>query len=374
MIHWRNTLSRSTNGKGLYLIPILSKTLDVMELLEQEKKPLNLEQIHQRTTISKTTVFRILHTLVHRGYVSRPEDGRYRLVSRPRKLRFGFGGQSGELPFSNAVTESLRKAGMSAGVDLLILDNRYDGNVARQNAEEFITSNVDLVIEFQTEQYAAPIIADRLAGAGIPLVAVDIPHPNAIYFGIDNFRAGFDAGALLAEAAEKHWNGKVDLVVGLDLPKAGPLVQSRITGSFEAIRSRLPQIPFEKFFRLDGAGLRDESYKVMLQFLKKHHGAKHILVAVNNDVNALGAIEAARELKCERCLLVVGHDCIPEAMDEMKRRHSPLVGSVSHEVATYGPRLIHLGLAIIKGESVSPYNYVEHKVVRSENATSAALA
>lgn len=367
-------MKKSANGKGLYLIPILSKTFDVIELLEQEKKPLNLEQIHQRTRISKTTVFRILHTLVHRGYVSRPENGNYRLVSRPRKLRFGFGGQSGELPFSNAVTESLRKAAMASGVDLLVLDNKYDGNVARQNAEEFVSSNVDLVIEFQTEQYVAPIIADRLAAAGIPLIAVDIPHPHAIYFGIDNFRAGFDAGTMLADAAEHTWGGKVDLVVGLDLKKAGALVQSRITGSFEAIKSRLPQIPEDKYIRVDGAGLREESYKVMLQLLKKQRNAKHILVAVNNDVNALGAIDAARELKCEKSLLVVGHDCIPDAVQEMNRKNSPMVGSVSHEVATYGPRLIELGLAIVKGESVSPYNYVEHKSFRAEQANSAAFA
>jgi ribose transport system substrate-binding protein len=367
-------VSKARNGKGLYLIPILSKTLDVMELLEQEKKPLNLEQIHRRTSISKTTVFRILHTLVHRGYVSRPEDGRYRLVSRPRKLRFGFGGQSGELPFSNAATDSLKKAAIATGIDLMVLDNRYNGDAARQNVEEFITAGVDLVIEFQTEQYVAPIIADRLSAAGIPLIAVDIPHPNAIYFGIDNFRAGFDAGALLAEAAVKRWGGKVELVVGLDLPKAGPLVQSRITGSFEAIRSRFPDIPADKFVRLDGAAVRDESYKVMLQLLKKYRQLKRILVAVNNDTNALGAIDAARELKCDRSLLVVGQDCIPEAMEEMRRRNSPLVGSVSHEVATYGPRLIQLGLAIIKGESVSPYNYVEHKVVRPESTTLVAMA
>ena len=362
-------MNKVSSGKGLYLIPILSKTLDVMELLEQEKKPLNLEQIHQRTGISKTTVFRILHTLVHRGYVSRPEDGRYRLVSRPRKLRFGFGGQSGELPFSVAVTESLRKAAISSGIDLLVLDNKYDGNVARQNVEEFITAKVDLVIEFQTEQYVAPIIADRLAAASIPLVVVDIPHPNAVYFGIDNFRAGFDAGSLLADAAEKRWGGKVDLVVGLDLPKAGPLVQSRITGSFEAIRSRFPDLPADKFIRLDGAGLRDQSYRVMLPLLKKQQHLKHILVAVNNDVNALGAIDAARDLRCERSLLVVGHDCIPEAMEEMKKKNSPMVGSISHEVATYGPRLLQLGLAVVKGESVAPYNYVEHRVVRADSET-----
>src|SRR5271157_3024760 len=124
-----------TVGKRMYLIPILSKTLDVLEMLEEQKRPLTLEQIHQQTGISKTTVFRILRTLVHRGYVSRPEDGRYRLISRPRKLRFGFGGQSGELPFSNAVTESLKAAAIAAGVDLIVLDNQYNGEIARQNIE-----------------------------------------------------------------------------------------------------------------------------------------------------------------------------------------------------------------------------------------------
>jgi ribose transport system substrate-binding protein len=32
-------------------------------------------------------------------------------------------------------------------------------------------------------------------------------------------------------------------------------------------------------------------------------------------------------------------------------------------VATYGPRLIQLGLALLNGESVPPYNYVEHRLV-----------
>ena len=351
------------SSKAVYLIPVLSKSLDVLELLELEKKPLALEEIYQRTHISKTTVFRILRTLVHRGYVSRPEDGRYRLVSRPRKVRFGFGGQSGQLPFSNAVTESLRSAAISSGVDLLILDNQYSGEVARQNVEEFIRQRVDLVIEFQTEQYVAPIIANLLASAGIPLIAVDIPHPHAIYYGLDNYRAGLDVGELLGAYAQEKWKGQVDLVVGLDNLKTGTFVQSRITGAFEGIRAKLPGLKDEQFVRTDGGGLRDQSYKAIRGVLLKYRKAKHILVAPNNDTTALGVLDAARELGREHHMAIVGHDCVPEAMENMKRKNSPLIGSVSHEVATYGPRLIQLGLALLKGESVPPYNYVEHKLV-----------
>jgi len=248
-------------------------------------------------------------------------------------------------------------------VDLLILDNQYSGEVARQNVEEFIRQRVDMVIEFQTERYVAPIIANQLASAGIPLIAVDIPHPHAIYYGLDNYRAGLDVGELLGAYAQEKWKGQVDLVVGLDNFKAGTFVQSRVTGAFEGIRAKLPNLNDDQFIRVDGGGLREQSYQAIRTVLLKHRKAKHILVAPNNDTTALGVLEAARELKREHHLAIVGHDCVREAMEEMKRKNSPLIGSVSHEVATYGPRLIQLGLSLLKGESVPPYNYVEHKLV-----------
>jgi ribose transport system substrate-binding protein len=356
-------VSNFNPSRRTYLIPILSKTLDVLEMLEEQKRPMTLEEIHKRTNISKTTVFRILRTLVHRGYVSRPEDGRYRLVSRPKKLRFGFGGQSGQLPFSIAVAESLKSATSAAGIDLLILDNQYDGEIARKNADRFVEERVDLVIEFQTDRYVAPIIANTLAAAGIPLIAVDTPHPNAVYFGVDNYRAGLDAGDLLGEIALKRYKGEVDFVIGLDVFKAGSMVQSRITGAFEGIRERLDSIPQEKFIRFDGGGLRDESYELMRDFLKKNP-ARRILVAAHNDTGALGAIEAARELGRDQHFCIVSHDCIEEAMVEMARKGSPLVASISHEVASYGPALVQIGLSVLKGENVPPYNYVEHKVIK----------
>ena len=45
--------------KRLYLIPILSKALDVLELLEQTNGPIALEDVYQLTNISKTSVFRM---------------------------------------------------------------------------------------------------------------------------------------------------------------------------------------------------------------------------------------------------------------------------------------------------------------------------
>lgn len=352
--------------KRLYLIPVLSKALDILELMQAENQPMTLESVHKQTRISKTTVYRVLKTFVHRGYLSQAPDGTYRQVTRPTKMRFGFGSQSADMPFSVAVTESLKEAAANVGVDLVILDNCYDAATAIRNAEEFVRSRVDLVIEFQVEQEVAPVIADKISAAKIPLIAIDIPHPHATYFGVDNYRVGLEAGQVLAAHASKAWAGKVNWVIGLDLPEAGQLVQSRITGAFEGVRGAIPDIPIECFVRIDGRGMRDKSKRLVSDFLRRHPMDRHILIAASNDTSALGAVDAVREQGREKHVAIVGQDCIPDALAEMQRDRSPLIGTVSHEAGTYGPGLIHLGLSLLRGQHVPPYNYVGHRMVHRD--------
>jgi ribose transport system substrate-binding protein len=328
--------------KRLYLIPILSKALDVIELLEQNHAPLTLEDVYQRTHISKTSVYRILKTLVHRGYLAQAQNGLYRLVSRPRRLRFGFAVQSAEMPFSVAVAQSVTAAAAASGVELLVLDNQYDPDVAIQNAEEFVAKRVDLVLEFQVEEAIAPRIAHIFKRADIPLIAIDVPHPNSTYFGVDNFEAGYEAGTLLAQYAQLKWHGNVDRVIGVGFKEAGSFVQSRIAGAFDGILERFPGLTPDRFLQIEGRGLREASR------------------------NAMGVLDAARELGCEQDFAIAGQDCIPEALDEMSAGKSALIGSISHEVETYGPRLIHLGIALLRGNIVPPYNYVRHRAVTPE--------
>lgn len=356
--------------KRLYLIPVLSKALDILELLQNERSPLSLEAIYQRTNISKTTIYRVLKTFVHRGYVTQTDSGLYRLISRPKKARFGFGSQSAEMPFSQAVTDSLKAASSGAGVDLLILDNHYDAATALNNTDEFVTQHVDLVIEFQIDQRVAPVIADKISAAGIPLIAIDIPHPHATFFGVDNYRVGFEAGEFLAQHAKNTWGGKARWVLGLDIEEAGPLVQSRITGAFEGIRAAIPEMDDKRLVRMDGRGMRDKSYRLVLDFLQRHPHDQGILIAGATDTSALGAVQAVRELKREKYVAIVGQDCIPEALDEMRIAGSPLIASVSHEAQSYGPRLIQLALALLGGQRVPPYNYVEHMLVSASSLRS----
>lgn len=352
--------------KRLYLIPILSKALDVLEILEQDHTPVALEDVYQKTQISKTSVYRILKTLVHRGYVAQAQNGLYRLVSRPRRLRFGFAAQSAEMPFSVAVTQSINAAAAASGVELLMLDNCYDADVAVRNAEEFVARRVDLAIEFQVEEHVAPRVAHIFKKADIPLLAIDVPHPNSTYFGVDNFEVGVEAGSLLAQHALRKWKGKVDWVLGVGFSEAGSYVQNRITGAFDGIRARLTDLPAARFIQIEGRGMRKPSELAVTEFLRSQRKSGRILVAAATDSSALGVLDAARVAGRENDFAIVGQDCIPEVLEEMRSGSSAIIGSISHEVETYGPRLIQLGISLLRGYTVPPYNYVRHKAVTPE--------
>jgi ribose transport system substrate-binding protein len=359
-------MARHTPKKP-YLVPAVSKVFDILELLQREKSSLSLEQIHQKIKSPKTTIYRILKTCEHRGYLSQGPDGLYRLTGQPRKRCFGFAAQSSDMPFSEIVTSSLQAAAVRYGVELLVLDNHYDAEIAVRNADRFVQERVDLVIEFQIEHGVAALISDKMAAAGIPLIAVDMPHPHATYFGADNFRLGYSAGEALARHAIRHWKGKVSWVLGLDMEQAGAFVQNRTTGAFDGIRSLLPELPVESFVRIDSRGLREKGYRLVLEFLGRHESDRDILIAAHNDTVALGALQAVRELHREDEVAIAGQDCLTEALEEMKKPGSPLIVSIEHAAEGYGDRLINLGLDILRGQPVPPYNFTQHKMVSRES-------
>jgi len=352
--------------KRLYLIPILSKGFDVLELLERFQGPISLEDVYKQTRISKTSVYRILKTLVHRGYVAQTQNGQYRLVARPRRLCFGFAVQSADLPFSQAVSRSVITAAAAAGIEILLLDNRFDPETAVRNAEEFAEKRVDLVLEFQAEESVGPRVANIFKKADLPVIAIDVPHPNATYFGVDNFECGIEAGTVLAQHALRKWKGNVDWVLGVGFTEAGSFVQSRITGAFDALKQRLRNLSAERFVQIDGRGSRNPSRLAAGKFLEQNPRSHRILVAAATDSSALGVLDAARQHRREQDIAVVGQDCIPDALEEMGSGQSALIGSVSHEAETYGPRLIQLGISMLRGYAVPPYNYVRHRLVTPE--------
>ncbi len=118
--------------------------------------------------------------------------------------------------------------------------------------------------------------------------------------------------------------------------------------------------------QIEGRGMRGASSDAMQEFLESHRGRGHTLVAAATDSSALGVLDTVRKYHQEQNFAIVGQDCIPEAIEEMNSGSSALIGSISHRTETYGPRLIHLGISLLRGFAVPPYNYVQHCAITPE--------
>jgi ribose transport system substrate-binding protein len=229
-----------------------------------------------------------------------------------------------------------------------------------------VREKVDLVIEFQTSQESSSFVASRIEEAGIPLIAIDIPHPGADYFGANNYRAGLLGGQALAQACIRQWRGNAEEVVLLDLPIAGPLVRSRLLGMLAGLRELRLNVRDESVHFIDGNGRFEKSWDVMRRYLRRSRSAKTLVGAVN-DPSCLGALRAFEEAgRAEQCLAVSQSACI-EARREMRRPRSRLVASVGFFPERYGETVIALALDKIQGRHIPSATFMKHQVITVEN-------
>ena len=360
---------RSQPNPDRYMVETVCRACDVLEAFHSGSELLRLGDTAARAGLSKPTTFRLLHTLERRGLVERVGNHEFRLCIRPIKskpYRLGYAGESTEFAFSRDVAESIASAAAGEGVSLLTLDNRYSSKAALRNAETFIREKLDLVIEFQVDEHIAPVISSRLLGANIPMIAVEIPHPGATYYGGDNYGAGIIGGRHLGKWAKTHWRGEVDGVILLEISRAGALPNSRLTGVLAGLRETWAAFDDARIVRLDGNGQFGQSLEAVRKHLRRARGERW-LVAAMNDPSAVGAVRAFEEAGRLRSCAVVGHNASIEARAEMRRADTSLIGSVGFFPESYGAGVMALALDILRHKPAPPAVFVKHQLVTPEN-------
>jgi len=356
----------TTNSR--YFIEVVAKSLDVLEVLESPPGGLTLSDICEHLNLTRSSVFRLLHTLEKRGWIERAHGGKkYRRVNRNRRYRVGYAMIGGQSNFAQDVSRGLQEASERHGMQLLVADNCFNADIALMNAQTFIKEGVDFVIECQVSSRMAPVIAHQLAQAGIPSLAIDIPQPDAVFFGVNNYEAGLTAGRALAEAAKIRWGGRVDKVILLECPDAGPTPQARITGALFGIEEMLGPVPRADVVHVDCHASLAESYRITQALLSGLPSDSRILIAAINDPSAVGAVRALESMNRAEYSLVVGHNATREARAELRNPASSLLGSVGYFPEKYGEQIIPLVIKVLQGAAVPPAIYIEHRMITREN-------
>jgi ribose transport system substrate-binding protein len=360
----RNSSSEVVDGAQSVL-----RACQLVRAFRREGEVLVLADLMDRTRLPKTTVFRLLQSLVQGGLVEKAGRGEYRSLvklAQPRSIRLGFAAQT-DSEFSRAVTDGLtHAAAANDGVQLITVNNRYSAREALRNAELLIRDRVDLVLEFQTYQRVAPIVASKFLDANIPVIAMEIPHPGATYFGANNYQAGQIAGKALGHWAKENWQGQVEQIVLLELPIAGPLLELRMTGFLDGLREELSNLDRLPVARLDGKGTLAQVLGKVRKYLHRIT-AKRTLVGCVNDLCAVAAVRAFEEIGRGQYCAVVGQNGTLNARQELRRPGTRLVGSVAYFPERYGEELVKLALAILQGKPVPQAVFVKHRLLTPEN-------
>jgi len=356
-------------GRDPYLVKSIVHATQVIQAFREPGEVLRLRDVVARTGLGKGMCFRLLHTLNRCGFLERAGESRYRVAGEARRRnrhRIGYAAQGQDTSFPREVQQGLQAAAHREDLELVVVDNRYQPRVALRNAERLVRERVELVIEFQTDESVAPAIASKYFEADIPLIAIDVPHPGATYFGANNYRAGLLAGRHLAHWARARWLGKVDEVLLVQLDRAGPLVRGRMSGVLAGIREALPESNGCRVVSLDGDGQQEVSRDRVRRSLRRSK-ARRVLVGAANDPSALGAARAFEESGRAAHCAIVGQNAEPDARVELRRPRTPLIGSVGYFPERYGEGLVRLALDILARRHTPPALFIRHQLITPDN-------
>ena len=354
---------------GRYHVEVLGKALDILDLLRGSRTELRLTDIAEKAHLDISTTFRLLRTLEARGYILRDrKTKKFKHCLGYRAYRIGYAQLSSDQPFVQKVTQGLMQAAEKSRVELLVADNRDSPDEALKNAAWLIAQKVDFVIEYEFHYRVGPVLANMFHKAGIPIMAIDIPIPSAIYFGANNYAVGSAGGEALAQFAHHHWRGRVDRILLLEMPEAGPVPHSRVLGTLDGIRSVLPSLPEKCVLHSNGKGTEAGGYRATRRVIHSLGSHERLLIAAANDNCARGAVRAIHEADREPYTAIMAQGWGPDqALEaELGKAGSPLIGSVAYFPERYGGRILPIILQCLNGQPVPPALYVEHKLILRE--------
>jgi len=279
----------------------------------------------------------------------------------------------GGIPFCEDVWADIQKQwGLAGGdpADLYYADNQYDATIGLKNADIMLAKKPDVLINFQFDSKVNSIISVKFSAANIPIIAVDVPTPNAPFMGVNNFKVSYMAGeAAVAEVEKTGGIDKLDAIVLVQFPAGGEVLMLRSEGFYQAFVDKYGAEKVDpKVVRTDGgAGEAEQANKAMTDVLSKIPNAKTIaMTSINEETmsGCLAAIQTAgRWDPANWFIITMGCDDV----GKQQIRDGLIDGAVAFFPERYGEYLVPASVALMNGQVVPPFLYVENVIITKDN-------
>ncbi len=279
----------------------------------------------------------------------------------------------GGIPFCNNVYGSVQKEWELAGgadSDLYYADNQYDATVGLQNADILLAKEPEVLIWFQFDSKVNSIVSQKYSEAGIPIIAVDVPVPNAPFMGVNNFKVAYMAGEeAIARVEEQGGIDTIDNIILMQMPAGGEVTMLRSEGFYQAFVDEYGADVIDPItIRADGgAGEAEQANAAMSDVLTSIPDAENfVLTSINEQTmdGCISAIETAGRWDPDKWIVITqGVDAVGQA----QIREGLTDAGIAYFPERYGEYLVPAASAYLNGEVPPAFMYVENEVITQEN-------
>ena len=265
-------------------------------------------------------------------------------------------------PFAIPIAKGIAKLAKDFGLKLIYCDAEFKPEKAISCAEILASQKPDFVIAGNWQGGAAAAIMAIFDKAKIPAVSNDVSHPNAIFFGANNYSSGVVGGKAAGEYAKANWDCKdVWVFMGENLEE-GEAADLRLVGFADGVQEVCGALPADRIQRMRlSAGTADQAITVTTDWLTAHPEAKHILSGTIDDERANGMAKAFVATKRDGMVVGQGCDSVGIAVVKMApASENRYLGSVAYYPEKYGDYLVSIALDVMAGKAVPQEIHMEH--------------
>lgn len=266
-----------------------------------------------------------------------------------------------------------QKAVEAAGGEFIYVDVKLSPEEYLKALDNAIANGADGVVSCTPDQTMSQAVVDKMAEAGIPIVAADDAleangEKIAPWVGINSYVIGQANGEWIGNYAIEN-EMVADEEVGLLLMTIDTVsgCVPRVDGEYDKFKELCPDFPDERIFRADTDGTTDKGNTAATAVITAHPEIKKWLVTGANEESCIGATRALESagLDAESCVVGLGAYM---AKDEFKKEGgSCMKASTYFSSDSVGAGSVDVLLKLIAGEDVEMETAVDAIIVTPEN-------
>ena len=283
-------------------------------------------------------------------------------------FQIGWSNPLAAIEFSTMIENSVRRTAEDAGSSLVgNCDLNYDPIKALECTETVLQLNPDAVVFPNWQQSAAAASMALYDAARVPVVNMDVFHPNAIFFGADNFTSGAISGINVGLYAQETWNCEdVWILLGENLT-AGQAPDLRLQGFQQGVQA-ICDVPDDQVVRMPVDGGPEQGLQATSDWLTGNPGAIHPVLASLDDVVTV---------PMSRALEQAGRDGVASGqggeLNAIKRiyegptEQTKFLGTTAYFPEFYGDFAVAVLIDILEGKSVPQEIHISHVYLDRDN-------